>query len=242
MPYKKKKLPKHVVIYNDILKMINDGMYPAESKLPTEVELSEQLNVSRMTLRKALQLLKEDDVIDIIQGSGNYVKKTVNTKEVGIEERGNLLKKLCLSPVDKVEYNLEITPPYEYTQTLFNRNAEVNIGIKGFHYDAANKLIAVSLSLMLDDLLSTYNIKLEKFSTIQSFLEDEIYTGEFRIRMEMKIVNESKMSEISKVKWNSKVIFSVVENVYDKIGQLVIHTKYYIPVENINILLNWYNI
>ncbi|MGR5143262.1 GntR family transcriptional regulator [Photobacterium sp. DNB23_23_1] len=43
-------------------------------KLPDERSLAEQYSVSRTTIRKALALLKENNLIDVKQGSGIYVK------------------------------------------------------------------------------------------------------------------------------------------------------------------------
>ena len=60
MSGEKKVFPKFVITYNEILGLIQQGLYPEESKLPPEEELALQMNVSRMTLRKSLNLLKED--------------------------------------------------------------------------------------------------------------------------------------------------------------------------------------
>ena len=54
---KAKKL-KHVKVYNRLYSMIQDGVYPPGSQLPSEPELALQMDVSRMTLRRALALLQ----------------------------------------------------------------------------------------------------------------------------------------------------------------------------------------
>ena len=54
MSGEKKAFPKFVITYNEILGLIQQGLYPEESKLPPEEELALQMNVSRMTLRKSL--------------------------------------------------------------------------------------------------------------------------------------------------------------------------------------------
>ena len=41
-------------------------------KLPTEAELADQFQVSRQTVRHALQLLAEEGVVESRQGSGTY--------------------------------------------------------------------------------------------------------------------------------------------------------------------------
>ena len=49
---KAKKL-KHVKVYNRLYSMIQDGVYPPGSQLPSEPELALQMDVSRMTLRSS---------------------------------------------------------------------------------------------------------------------------------------------------------------------------------------------
>lgn len=62
-------------VYELILSKIVDGEFAANSKLPTEIELSKQLNVSRPVLRQALARLRQDEVISSRQGSGSYVMR-----------------------------------------------------------------------------------------------------------------------------------------------------------------------
>ena len=72
---KVKKL-KHVKVYNRLYSMIQDGIYPPGSQLPSEPELAQQMDVSRMTLRRALALLQEDDLVINIRGKGNFINGT----------------------------------------------------------------------------------------------------------------------------------------------------------------------
>ncbi len=62
-------------VYERILTMIVEGVFPVGSKLPTEHALSQQLGVSRPVLRQALKQLREDNVIVSRQGSGSYVQR-----------------------------------------------------------------------------------------------------------------------------------------------------------------------
>ncbi len=62
----------HVLEY--IKKNIMDSTYPVYSKLPSEAEFTKELGVSRVTVRKALDTLKEEGLIESRQGSGSFVK------------------------------------------------------------------------------------------------------------------------------------------------------------------------
>lgn len=52
---------------------IQAGVYPPGSRLPSERELSEELNVSRITARQAIGTLMEDGLIYREQGRGTFV-------------------------------------------------------------------------------------------------------------------------------------------------------------------------
>lgn len=67
--------PVYISIADDLVYKINEGFYSEGDMLPTEVELCEMYNVSRMTLRKSLALLTEQDLLVRVKGSGTYVKK-----------------------------------------------------------------------------------------------------------------------------------------------------------------------
>lgn len=59
-----KKKPLYSAIVDDLQKRIAEGEYQPGENLPTESELCEQYNVSRITVRKAISCLEEEGVID----------------------------------------------------------------------------------------------------------------------------------------------------------------------------------
>lgn len=61
------------VIFNALLEKIEDGTYPPGSRLPSEKELAEQYNVSRITSKKALEMLVERNRITRMPGKGSFV-------------------------------------------------------------------------------------------------------------------------------------------------------------------------
>ena len=63
------------VVYDRIVDMIASGAFPLNSRLPTEMELSERFDASRPVVREALQRLRDDGVVVSRQGSGSYVKR-----------------------------------------------------------------------------------------------------------------------------------------------------------------------
>jgi len=73
---------------------IKEGELPPGSKLPTELELAERFGVNRHTVRRALTLLAEKELIRTEQGSGSFVREQVIDYAVGARTRfhENLLR------------------------------------------------------------------------------------------------------------------------------------------------------
>ncbi|MDN3653733.1 histidine utilization repressor [Thalassotalea ponticola] len=65
--------PKFVVIKQHILHNIEHGIWPEHQQVPSENELVSQFKVSRMTARRALQELTDENVLYRTQGRGTFV-------------------------------------------------------------------------------------------------------------------------------------------------------------------------
>lgn len=64
---------------NEIIKQIEGGQLVAGSKLPSELQLGKQFNVSRITVRRALSELEEKGYITKRQGQGSFVLEHADT-------------------------------------------------------------------------------------------------------------------------------------------------------------------
>ncbi len=73
-------LPMYRQLSNIIRTNVENGVYEVNQKIPTEMELSKKYNVSRVTVRKALEELVEDGILLRKQGKGTFIseKKTTN--------------------------------------------------------------------------------------------------------------------------------------------------------------------
>lgn len=58
---------------SDIRQKILSGEYPIGSKIPTEQELCDKYDVSRITVRRAIQDLVEDGLLEKVRGKGTFV-------------------------------------------------------------------------------------------------------------------------------------------------------------------------
>jgi GntR family transcriptional regulator, arabinose operon transcriptional repressor len=67
---------KYMTIYDHYKTLITNEVLKPGEKLPTEKEIGESFNVSRITITKALNMLSGEGYIYRIQGGGTYVKES----------------------------------------------------------------------------------------------------------------------------------------------------------------------
>lgn len=67
------KPAKYSIIKQYICEHIESGEWPQNAKVPSENELTQQFDVSRMTARRALQELTEQGILVRSQGAGTFV-------------------------------------------------------------------------------------------------------------------------------------------------------------------------
>ncbi|WP_334332165.1 MULTISPECIES: GntR family transcriptional regulator [unclassified Companilactobacillus] len=67
------KVPVYIQIHNEIRKEIESGKWSVGERIPSERQLSQDFNVSRMTLRQAIQTLVDEGILQRQVGSGTYV-------------------------------------------------------------------------------------------------------------------------------------------------------------------------
>lgn len=99
-----------VKLYTQVLEqvksMIAQGVYQKGDLLPSEKELIEMMGVSRITVRKALQILSEAGVIETRKGKGSFV--AVDASELAPASMD--LKKYCESFVQATRARLLLEP------------------------------------------------------------------------------------------------------------------------------------
>lgn len=75
-------LPKHRQISEMLAREIAAGRLAEGARLPGEREMASDLGVAVGTLRRALDHLTEQGLMERVQGSGNYVRRAVDPREV----------------------------------------------------------------------------------------------------------------------------------------------------------------
>lgn len=75
-------------VYQGIRERIENGSYPPGSKLPSDEELKESYQVSAITVKKALTMLKEEGLIQRTPGVGSFVEQKERKERPAGDGRG----------------------------------------------------------------------------------------------------------------------------------------------------------
>lgn len=94
---KDSKIPLYVQVKDNIRRLINEGIWKHGMKIPTERELSKELNVSRNTISVAYQELVSEGILFCQQGRGTFVAEADEAlKKESRKERLMKVVDLCL--------------------------------------------------------------------------------------------------------------------------------------------------
>lgn len=109
-------------IADNILSMITiEKRFSVGDKLPNEIELSEELNVSRTTLREAIRILVAYNILEIRRGKGTYVTEKVLEQPQDLEQ----LSAVKVNAKDLYEMRLIFEPEAAYLAAVRGTDAEI---------------------------------------------------------------------------------------------------------------------
>ena len=109
-------------IADNILSMITiEKRFSVGDKLPNELELSEELNVSRTTLREAIRILVAYDILEIRRGKGTYVTEKALEQPQDLEQ----LSSVKVNAKDLYEMRLIFEPEAAYLAAIRGTDVEI---------------------------------------------------------------------------------------------------------------------
>lgn len=146
-------LPLYFQIVEDIKQKIKNGIYKIGDALPTEAELIKSYNVSRTTIRRALQELHSNEIIFSIQGKGTYVsnlkpRQNLNT----ITNWAQTIEKLGMKPSTKEVQFEELLPSIDIKNKLKLDDYTKIIKIKRVRY-ADDKPMCIMTNLLISNMV-----------------------------------------------------------------------------------------
>ena len=95
--------PLYLQLAEEIRQRIQEGVYPPGSRIPTEEALVEQCQVSRITVRKAMEILVEEGVLTRRRRYGTFVAERKITRSLN---EGMSFSETCLRHGDVPETRL----------------------------------------------------------------------------------------------------------------------------------------
>jgi GntR family transcriptional regulator len=104
MPFDRESpTPLHIQISNQLRAAIASGELKSGDQLPSERDLTEQYNISRVTVRAALTNLEHEGLIFSRPGKGRYVsKQKIDQQLIQLTGFSEDIQKLALRPLSKV--------------------------------------------------------------------------------------------------------------------------------------------
>ncbi|MCG8499591.1 MAG: GntR family transcriptional regulator [Firmicutes bacterium] len=153
-------------IENYIIAKIKENEYQEGNRLPTEAELIDQFNVSRMTVNKALNILKSKGYIYSIRGKGTFVKqKALNKKLNELTSFTEEMKNRGIIPITKTIEIAYTSIGYEEEKKSLNLKKEDKIyKLVRVRYNE-QKPIALDITFLNEKLIGKID-----FSTMGSSL------------------------------------------------------------------------
>jgi GntR family transcriptional regulator len=114
--------PLYMQIARKLIDDVRTGRYQVDQALPSERTLSEQLNVSRVTARKAIDQLVEQGLVVRRRGSGNYIAPRIEQplsnlssfseqlQQRGYQPSSRWLKRAIVSAGTEEQLSLGLSP------------------------------------------------------------------------------------------------------------------------------------
>ncbi|AYW49827.1 GntR family transcriptional regulator [Tetragenococcus halophilus] len=225
------RTPKYVQIYNQMMSMIKRSQFPPGSKLPSEEKLTQDFKISRVTLRTALSLLREDGMIHSIHGQGHFVATGTSTESYkGISNLSCPIMESLNLPSDQItekDAYYYKNPSSIFTDRLFQVQdlsyLTINVWYKSYEQNVAN-----IFSIILPETVRQFGLDLEDSDCIIQFLETDIYKKVLSSQLTITISTRDVNSFRRKFPKEQKLVL-LTEDLYSNDGELLAQNKYYIP-------------
>lgn len=166
------KMPAYMRVYNTLRSRILDGDYAIGDLLPAEPELEKQFMVSRTTVRKAVEMLSLEQLVEAKQGRGTIVldyhttqninqvsstSETLEAKGCKVYCKNMVISKVPASSRLASELNVEVGSPLILIQRL---------------QIADETPIAIFKNYLIPDMVPDIENYVGKFAHLYDFLEE----------------------------------------------------------------------
>lgn len=232
---------KHVKVYDQLYQSIQDGTYPIGSQLPSEPELAQQMDVSRMTLRRALSLLQEDNLIHNIRGKGNFIKDHTPRPAVTSSAQKIIHPMIfCSSDTwNHVEVEFRIEPPTEFiTNAIGGHSVAVIIADRWYKNKETDTTVGYTLSFIPIEMATKHQLNLNELEELTTFMENTVYCDSSTSHATFSHTTTGNFSSNKYTLAEQDSFILVLETIYDNDDHVMICNKHFIPIEGFNMSIS----
>lgn len=204
-------IPLYYQLESIIKKRIEEGTYKVDEKIPSERKLSEELNISRMTISKAISNLVEEGILYRKRGQGTFVAKKKIDFFPGLMGFTEIIESKGMKPSSKVIAQSVIMPDVHlceklkiledekviFTQRLrLADNEIINLEESYVPYSIGKKLLEADLSVeSIYKLLTDEGYKLSKLEQeIEAILSSNELSELLEINVDEPILKRKRIT------------------------------------------------
>ena len=159
--------PVYIQIHNRIKKDIEAGVWSVGDRIPSERELALEFNVSRMTLRQAVQTLVEEGILERQVGAGTFVaRKKVQEKMTGVTSFTELMEEQGKKPSSRTVSYLVTTPSLSEMERLKLKDDEKVLRMERIRY--------------ADEVPICFEVATLPYNLVKDYERDQITTSLYR--------------------------------------------------------------
>mgnify|MGYP002715477298 CR=1 FL=1 len=164
--------PVYIKIHNQIKRDIEAGIWKVGDRIPSERALSVKFDVSRMTLRQALQTLVDEGILERRIGAGTYVaRQKVQEKMSGTTSFTEIMRSQGKFPSSK-------TISYRTVSPSLSEQERLQLGEK-------DKVVRMERIRLADGVPISFEVTTIPAALVKDFSRSEV-TDSFYATMEQK--------------------------------------------------------
>lgn len=166
------RLPAYLKVYQQLKNDILDEKYKVGEMIPVERQLEEIYSVSRITIRKAVELLAEDNYVEVRQGRGTRVLDYKARQSLNcVTSVTETLRKKGFTVTTKSMYIDTLVPPAHVSQNLQLEEREKAARVQRIQL-ADGQPIVIMKNYIPESLVPGIAGYCGQFTALYQFLED----------------------------------------------------------------------
>lgn len=184
----------HEKISSEIRKKIIDNIYKVDEMIPKEVDLAKQYDVSRPTIRQAIQTLVDEGYLERIKGTGTFVrKKKINQDFIhNIKSYEDQMRSRGFTPVTKViNFSIEKAND-EIAEKLKLKVGDPIYSLTRLRYANDEPAVFVITHIPVHLYIDLINVDFSKVSLYSTF--EEYNKPIFAVERELNVIKSNYMS------------------------------------------------